>query len=104
MGEAQLTGQAKFPPAEWPNYLQKGFNMCMLPESNPQQCFCAGTFHASTGGPQEPDKTMSVPVLCRLEFEPNRRMNRITVRSNYGEVAQAVCKIIESYFMVPQRS
>jgi AP-2 complex subunit alpha len=97
--EAQLMGQAKQPPGEWPNYLQRGFNMFLIPESNPQHTFAAGTFHAVAGGDQE--KAMTVPVLLRLEFEPNRRLNRVTVRSQYGEVSQAVCKIIESYLMVP---
>lgn len=97
--ETQAVGQAKAPTNQWPNYLTKGFNMFMLPESTPTAAFAAGTLNTGTPDPAQPGRTMTVPVLVRLEHDPGRNMVRLTVRSQNAEVTGALSKILETYLI-----
>lgn len=99
--EGQLAGQAKVPPDQWPNYLGKGFNLFVLQESSESTTMAAGTLQTATPDPAQPGKSMTVPVLVRLDFQPNGRMLRIMVRTTHGESTQSLQKIIASYLMVP---
>jgi hypothetical protein len=100
--EAQIVGQAKVPPGQWPNYLTKGFNMHMLPESNQSSSFAAGTFQTSTPDPSNPGKMITSPTMVKLDFEPNKRMTRITVRAQHGEVSSALIEIMKTYLLEPR--
>jgi len=93
-------GQAKVPSDQWPNFLQKGFNMFMLPESNASICMGVGTFHTGTPDPQNPGKMMTVPCMVRLDYEPNRRMTKIDLRTQNPQVSQALLKIFQTYLLV----
>lgn len=99
--EGVLVSTAKVPPDQWPSYLTKGFNLFVLQESNQSLTLGAGTFNTGTPDPSNPQKMMVVPVLVKLDFEPNRRMTRITVRSPHGEVTGPMLKIMETYLLVP---
>lgn len=99
--EGTLVSTAKVPPAQWPNYLQKGFNLFVLRESNESTTLAAGTLNTGTPDPANPQKPMIVPVMVKLDFEPNRRMTRITVRSQHGEVTGPMLKIMETYLLIP---
>mmetsp|Transcript_69361 Transcript_69361/g.166304 ORF Transcript_69361/g.166304 Transcript_69361/m.166304 type:complete len:962 (-) Transcript_69361:125-3010(-) len=98
---ATAVGQAKVPSDQWPNFLQKGFQMFMLPESNPSMCLGVGTFHTGTPDPQNPGKMMTVPCMVRLDYEPNRRMTKIDLRAQNAQVSQALLKIFQTYLLVP---
>jgi len=99
--ESVIVGQAKVPPNQWPNYLTKGFNLHLLSESNPTGAFAAGTLHTATPDPSQPGKNMTVPVMLHLEYNTDRNMVRITVRSPHGEVTNPLSKIVETYLVVP---
>lgn len=99
--EVVSIGQAKQPPNSWPNYITKGFNLSLLRESTPAAAFCAGTLHTGTPDPSQPGKMITVILLVRLEYDEPRRMVRLTVRSQHGECAQALSKIVESYLVTP---
>jgi len=99
--EVVSVGQAKEPPSQWQNYFSKGFNMFVLRESDEKCVLAAGTLHTATPDPSKQGQMMTVPCLVRIEFDPGRRMARLTVRSQHGEVSQALAKIIETYLMVP---
>eukprot|EP00929_Paragymnodinium_shiwhaense_P095003 TRINITY_DN5592_c0_g1_i1.p1 TRINITY_DN5592_c0_g1~~TRINITY_DN5592_c0_g1_i1.p1 ORF type:complete len:1029 (+),score=310.58 TRINITY_DN5592_c0_g1_i1:263-3349(+) len=102
--EALAVGQAKYPPNQWPNYFTKGFNMFFLRESTPQAMFAAGTLHTSTPDAAQQGKFLTVPVLVRAEYDGQRRMVRLTVRSQHPEVSTSLLKIVESYLLVPQQA
>mmetsp|Transcript_150732 Transcript_150732/g.281113 ORF Transcript_150732/g.281113 Transcript_150732/m.281113 type:complete len:1012 (-) Transcript_150732:159-3194(-) len=99
--EGVLVSTAKVPPAQWPNYLSKGFNLFVLPDSDQSTTLAAGTLNTGTPDPSNPSKPMMVPVMVKLDFEPNRRMTRITARSQHGEVTGPMLKILETYLLVP---
>merc|ERR1712176_522334 len=99
--ENQVVGQAKVNPNQWPNFITKGFNLFMLPESNPTSAFGVGTFHTGTPDPAQPGKMMTVPCMIRLEYDPGRQAVRLIVRTSDGEVTKALSKIIESHLLVP---
>lgn len=99
--EGSVTGTAKVPPAQWPNYISKGFNLYMLQESNQTTAFAAGSFHTGTPDPSKGGQMMVVPCLVKLDFQPQRRMIRITVRSQHAEVTQPLLKIMETYLCEP---
>eukprot|EP00928_Gymnodinium_smaydae_P096151 TRINITY_DN8435_c0_g4_i1.p1 TRINITY_DN8435_c0_g4~~TRINITY_DN8435_c0_g4_i1.p1 ORF type:complete len:1022 (+),score=242.96 TRINITY_DN8435_c0_g4_i1:348-3413(+) len=101
--EYMMVGQAKVAPNQWPNYLTKGFNLYMLRESTPQATFAAGTLHTATPDPQQQGKTLTAPVLVRLEYDGNRQMVRLTCRSQHGEVSNSLGKIVETYLLNPQQ-
>mmetsp|Transcript_39540 Transcript_39540/g.62810 ORF Transcript_39540/g.62810 Transcript_39540/m.62810 type:complete len:980 (+) Transcript_39540:99-3038(+) len=100
--EGQSVGVAKVPPGQWPNYLTKGFNMYMLQESNQSTAFAAGTFQTATPDPSNPGKMMTVPSMIKLDYDPNRQMTRITVRTQHGDVTLPLLKIVEKYLLKPQ--
>lgn len=100
--ESVVVGTPKVPPAQWPNYLTKGFNLYMLRESTPASAFAAGTLHTATPDPAQPGRTMSVPCMVRLEYVPDKQLARLTVRTQHGEVTGPISKIIETYLIVPQ--
>ncbi|CAE7800308.1 BIP2, partial [Symbiodinium necroappetens] len=97
--ELVLDGQAKAQPSEWAKYLEKGFNMFVLPESGPTAAFAAGTLNTATPDPQQPEKMMTVPVLVRLQYD-GRRLLRLIVRTQHPEVTNAIGKIMQSYLLV----
>jgi len=99
--EGTVVGTAKVPPNQWPNYLSKGFNLFMLQESNPTNAFAAGTFHTMTPDPATPGKMMTVPCMIRLDFQQQRRLTKITIRSQHAEVTQPLLKILETYLCEP---
>lgn len=99
--EGSVVGTAKVPPAQWPNYIGKGFNLFLLQESNQTSAFAAGTFHTATPDPSNSGKMMVVPCLVRLDFQAQRRMIKITVRSQHAEVTQPLLKIMETYLCEP---
>lgn len=99
--ELLSVGKAKQPPNQWLNYLQKGFNMFVLPGSGPAQTLAAGTLNTATPDASQPGKMMTVPILVRLEYEGNQQLVRLTVRTQHGEVTSSVAKIIETYLLVP---
>lgn len=99
--ESQIVGQAKVPPNQWPNYLSKGFNLFLLPESKPASAFAAGTLTTATPDPSQPGKMMTVPVMVRLEYDANRQAVRLTVRTEHGEVTSNLAEIIKLYLLVP---
>lgn len=96
--ELVLDGQAKAQPSEWAKYLEKGFNMFVLPESGPTAAFAAGTLNTATPDPQQPEKMMTVPVLVRLQYD-GRRLLRLIVRTQHPEVTNAIGKIMQSYLL-----
>lgn len=100
--EASSVSTAKVPPNQWPNYLTKGFNLFMLQESNPTTSFAAGTFNTGTPDPSNPGKMMSVPCMVRLDFQAERKMIKITVRTQHAEVSQPLLKILETYLCEPR--
>lgn len=73
----------------------------MLQESNQTTAFAAGTFHTATPDPSNAGKMMAVPCMVRLDFQPERRMIKITVRSPHGEVTGPLVKILETYLSTP---
>ncbi|CAE7435900.1 ALPHA-ADR [Symbiodinium sp. CCMP2592] len=97
--ELVLDGQAKAQPNQWANYLEKGFNMFVLPESGPTAAFAAGTLNTATPEPQQPEKMMTVPVLVRLQYDAGRKLLRLIVRTQHPEVTNAIGKIMQSYLM-----
>lgn len=99
--EGQAIGQAKVPPAQWANYLSKGFNLYVLSESNESTTMAVGTFITATPDPSTPGKFMTVPCLVKLDYDPGRQQIRIMVRTQHGESTSALQKIIESYLLVP---
>jgi len=99
--ESMTVGQAKVNPAQWPNYLSKGFNLSLLEGSNATNTLGAGTFNTATPDPSKPGQMMTVPCMVRLEYNEQGNMIRITVRTQNGEVTQSLSKIIETYLMVP---
>jgi len=99
--EGIVVGQAKVPPNQWPNYISKGFSLYMLQESNPTACFAAGSFNTATPDPSNPGKMMVVPCMVRIDFEPQRRMTKITVRTQHAEVTQPLLKILQTYLCEP---
>merc|ERR1712032_974688 len=99
--ENQIVGQAKVNPNQWPNFITKGFNLFMLPESNPSGVFAAGTFNTGTPDASQQGKMMTVPCMVRLEYDANRNMVRLVVRTSDGEVTKSLSKIMETYLIVP---
>mmetsp|Transcript_56919 Transcript_56919/g.144354 ORF Transcript_56919/g.144354 Transcript_56919/m.144354 type:complete len:1007 (+) Transcript_56919:172-3192(+) len=99
--ESMTVGQAKVSPAQWQNYLTKGFNFNMLEGSSPANTLAAGTFNTGTPDPSKPGQMMTVPCMVRLEYNEQGNMVRITVRTQHGDVTQSLSKIIETYLMVP---
>ncbi|CAE7482439.1 ALPHA-ADR [Symbiodinium pilosum] len=97
--ELVLDGQAKAQPKEWLNYLGKGFNMFVLPESGPTAAFAAGTLNTATPDPAQPEKMMTVPVLVRLQYDSGRNFVRLIVRTQHPEVTNALAKIMQTYLM-----
>merc|ERR1712014_87889 len=83
--ESLVVGRSKVPPNQWPNYISKGFNLFLLPESKPTSAFAAGTLSTATPDPAQPGKMMTVPCMVRLEYDPNRQAVRLTVRTEHGE-------------------
>jgi len=98
--ESVVVGAPKVPPAQWPNYLTKGFNLYMLRESNQAAAFAAGTLHTGTPDPSQPGRMMSVPCMVRLEYAADKQMARLTVRTQHGEVTGPLSKIMETYLLV----
>jgi len=101
--EGQVVGAAKFPPNQWPQYLSTGFNMYALQECDQSNAFAVGTFWTGTPDPTNPGKTMSVPCMVKLDFEPNKRMIRITVRTQHGAATSPLLKILETYMTEMRR-
>lgn len=99
--EGTVVGTAKVPPNQWPNYISKGFNLHLLQESNATNAFAAGTFNTATPDPSNPGKNMAVPCMVRLDFHGERRLTKITVRSQHPEVTQPLLKIMETYLCEP---
>uniref|UniRef100_A0A6U8XFP0 AP-2 complex subunit alpha n=1 Tax=Zooxanthella nutricula TaxID=1333877 RepID=A0A6U8XFP0_9DINO len=97
-GQEHVTvGQAKVNPNQWPNFIEKGFNMGLVPGSEPSHAMAAGTFHTGTPDPSKPGQMMTVPTLVRFEYKPEGNAIRITVRSAHGEVSQSLGQIIASH-------
>jgi len=102
--EMTQVGPAKVPPQQWPNYLGKGFNMHVLPESNQATLMAAGTLQTVTPDPGQPGKTMQIPCMVKFDFNPQQQITRITVKTANGEVTSNLMKIIEVYFLVQAKS
>mmetsp|Transcript_70491 Transcript_70491/g.204298 ORF Transcript_70491/g.204298 Transcript_70491/m.204298 type:complete len:1018 (-) Transcript_70491:23-3076(-) len=99
--ESMVVAQAKVNPAQWPNYLTQGFQMGLVPGSDPSNAMAAGTLNTGTPDPSKPGQMMTVPCMVRLEYNPQGNMVRATVRTQHGEVTQALAQIVASYLMVP---
>jgi len=99
--EVVAIGKAKIPSDQWMNFLSKGLNMFVLPESSPAASFAAGTLNTATPDPSQPGKMMTVPVLVRLEYDAGRQLVRLAVRTQHGEVSSALAKIVETYLLIP---
>eukprot|EP00811_Abedinium_folium_P007046 NODE_164_length_3484_cov_7.370569.p1 GENE.NODE_164_length_3484_cov_7.370569~~NODE_164_length_3484_cov_7.370569.p1 ORF type:complete len:1045 (-),score=321.61 NODE_164_length_3484_cov_7.370569:188-3322(-) len=96
--ENQIVAEARVPPSQWRNYLSKGFGLHVLPESTESTTAAAGTFH--TGTQDVSGKQLTFPCLTRLDFEPARRLTRVTVRSQHGEVTAALSTILATHLLV----
>lgn len=99
--EGTAVGTAKVPPNQWQNYISKGFNLYLLQDSNQTSAFAAGTFNTATPDPSNSGKNMAVPCMVRLDFQAQRRLTKITVRSQHAEVTQPLLKILETYLCEP---
>lgn len=99
--EEVRVAQAKVNPAQWPNYLERSFGMGVLAGSDLKQTLVAGTFNTGTADPAKPGQMLTVPILVRLEYNPDGQMVRCTVRTQHGEVTQSLMQILSTYLLVP---
>jgi len=99
--ESLVIAQAKVNPAQWPNYLTKGFNLGLVAGSDPSNAMAVGTFNTATADPSKPGQMMTVPCMLRLEYNQQGNMVRTTVRTQHGEVTQALAQIVATYLLVP---
>lgn len=103
-GEKVTVAQAKVNPAQWPNYFTKGFNMGLVPGSDPANTLAVGTFNTQTPDPSKPGQMMTIPCMVRAEYNEQGNMVRTTVRAQHPEVAQSVAQIIGSFLANPPQN